>query len=115
MSGPPQPRSISGAELRRLLVLRGRLREEVVGLPRRAQRDVLCALEQARQLRLNGRVAAWAPPAMTAAELIREIKWRIDASSLEEVAAGVVVLDRASRAAVRGRRPSSRPYEPERR
>jgi len=103
---------MSGTELRRLLVFRGRLRQEIVGLPRRAQRDVLRALEHARQLRLHGRAAAWTPPAMTAAELIREIKWRIDASSLAEVTAGVEVLDRARRAAPRTRRPRPMPSGP---
>jgi hypothetical protein len=89
-----------------LLVLRGRLREEIVGLPRQAQRDVLQALERARQQRLHGKAAPWTPPAMTAAELIREIKWRIDAAALPEVVAGAAVLDRARRAPSRIRRGS---------
>jgi hypothetical protein len=36
---------------------------------------------------------------MTAAELIREIKWRIDAAALPEVVAGAAVLDRAHKVA----------------
>ncbi len=97
MDALPQPH-LSGTELRRLLVLRSRLRDGIVGLPQRAQRDVLQALEHARQRRLLGRVTPWTPPAMTAAELIRELKWRIDAASLPEVTAGAEVLDRARRA-----------------
>lgn len=96
MNALPQPR-LSGTELRRLLVLRSRLRDGIVGLPRRAQRDVLQALEHARQLRLLGTMTPWTPPAMTSAELIRELKWRIDAASLPEVTAGAAVLDRARR------------------
>jgi hypothetical protein len=107
MAAPAYSRLLSGSELRRLLVLRSRLREEIVGLPRGVQRDVLRALERARQLRLNGQTPPWFPPAMTSAELIREIKWRIDAAALPEMAAGAAVVDRArKRAAIRVRRRS---------
>lgn len=92
-------RLLSGQELRRLLVLRRRIREEIVGLPRSLQREVLCALDRARQLRLHGKAVAWTPPQMTGAELLREIKWRIDSASLSEAAAGARALDRARRTA----------------
>ena len=98
-------RILSGPELRRLLLLRRRIRDEIVRLPRALQREVLRALEEARQRRLHGRVASWTPPEMTAAELIREIKWRIDAASLAEATAGARALDRGHRlAAQRARR-----------
>jgi len=98
-------RGLSGAEVRRLFLLRRRLRDELVGLPRARQREVLLALARARQLRLQGAATGPAPPEMTPAELRREIKWRIDAADLTELEAGARVLDRARRAAdVRARR-----------
>lgn len=104
-------RALSGTDLRRLLVLRDRLRQEFVGLPQRYQQEILAALERARQQRLLGRTTPWRPPAMTAAELIREISWRLDVSAVDEVDAAVRILDRARRElASRARRaPLERP------
>jgi hypothetical protein len=90
---------VSGSELRRILVLRDRLRASIVGLPRAEQREVLRALETARQMRQEGHTRSWTPPEMTRNEIIREIKWRLDAASLVEVEAAVRVLDRAERRA----------------
>ncbi|MDR7523466.1 MAG: hypothetical protein QN168_13510 [Armatimonadota bacterium] len=97
MHGPGPRPPLRGTELRRLLVLRGRLRDEVAGAPRRVQREVLRALELARRLRLEGCARPWTPPAMAPDELLREIKWRVDVASLAEVSAAVRVLDRARR------------------
>ncbi|MDR7542853.1 MAG: hypothetical protein QN120_01230 [Armatimonadota bacterium] len=92
------PRSaLSGSELRRLLVLRSRLRGAVVAAPRAVRREVLGALEAARQRRQYGRARPWTPPEMTGDELIREIKWRLDAADLQEVDAAARVLERANR------------------
>jgi hypothetical protein len=99
------PQLLSGSELRRLLVLRSRLREAIVGVPRAVQREVLQAIETARQVRQEGRTRAWTPPEMTRDELIREIKWRLDAAGLDEVDAAARVIDRAGR---RGRGPVRR-------
>jgi hypothetical protein len=88
-------RTLSGAEIRRLLVLRSRLRDAVVGLPRPAQRAILQALEEARLQREHGRPLSWSPPAMGTGELIREIKWRVDVAPLAELDAGVRTLERA--------------------
>lgn len=85
------------------MVFRERLRREVVGKPRRVQEAVLGALEHARRLRCHGRAAPWQVPAMTPGELLREIKWRLDASSLDEVTAAARVLDR-TRQGARGAR-----------
>ncbi len=98
MATPKAVRAFSGSELRQLLEWRRRLRDEVVGLPRVWQREVLRALEEARQHRLHGRLIHRTPPEMSSGELIREIKWRIDASALDECAAGVRALNRAERA-----------------
>jgi hypothetical protein len=97
-------RSMSGSELRRLLALRRRLRDAVVGTPRAVQRDVLRALEGARAVRQEGRAGPWTPPEMTGDELLREIKWRLDAAALGEVDAAALVLDRASRRLAERRR-----------
>lgn len=88
---------LSGSELRRLLVLRGRLREAIVGVPRTIQRDVLRAIEEARRARQRGPAGPWIPPAMAGDELVREIKWRLDAAALAEVDAAARVLERARR------------------
>jgi hypothetical protein len=88
---------LSGSELRRLLVLRGRLRETIVGAPRTIQRDVLRALEEARRARQHGHAPPWIPPDMARDELVREIKWRLDAASLVEVDAADRVMERARR------------------
>ncbi|MDR7417618.1 MAG: hypothetical protein QN178_01755 [Armatimonadota bacterium] len=90
-------RPLSGSELRRLLELRSHLRGAIVDAPRQVQRAVLQALEAARQSRLEGRARPWDPPAMTRDEIIREVKWRLDAAGLDEVAAAARVLDRAHR------------------
>ena len=84
--------------MRQLLEWRRRLRDEIVALPRVGQREVLGAIEEARRSRLSGTQAARTPPEMSRAELIRRLKWRIDAAGLEESAAGVRALDRARRA-----------------
>jgi hypothetical protein len=98
-------RVLSGADVRRLLQLRRRLRDELVRLPRARQRDVLLALARARQTRLHTGAGVPLPPEMTPAEMRREIKWRIDAAGLAELDAGVRVLDHAQRvAASRARR-----------
>lgn len=101
-----QTRTLPGSEVRRLLVLRSRLREAVVGLPRQVQREVLRALEEARLQREHGRTLPWSPPAMGTGELIREIKWRVDVAPLAELDAGARALERAMRRRVarRGRR-----------
>lgn len=88
---------LSGSELRRLLVLRGRLRETIIGAPRAIQRDVLRALEEARQARQHGLARPWIPPDMAGDELVREIKWRLEAASLAEVDAAARVMERARR------------------
>ncbi|MGQ0569965.1 MAG: hypothetical protein ACT4P5_10625 [Armatimonadota bacterium] len=108
MSTPTHTRILSGHEIRRLLVLRSQLRDGIVGLARRAQREILEALEEARQLRLYGRARTSAPPAMATDELIREIKWRIDAASLSELSAGARVLERAKRTGPSRFRPGDR-------
>ncbi|MBI3997997.1 MAG: hypothetical protein HY355_03110 [Armatimonadetes bacterium] len=103
----------SGQDLRHLLQLRGRIREAIVHLPRAGQREVLRAMEQARHARLYGRETPWTPPEMTSAELVREIKWRLDAASLAEVQAGVNAIARARRAALpRARRMAARRVRP---
>ena len=95
---PDSARRLSGGELRQLLEHRRRLRDEIVALPRVGQREVLGAIEESRRYRLSGTQAARTPPEMSRAELIRRLKWRIDAAGLEESAAGVRALDRAKRA-----------------
>jgi hypothetical protein len=95
----PSGRALSGADMRRLLQLRRRLRDELVRLPRARQRDVLLALARARHARLHAAAAVPVPPEMTPAELRRELKWRIDAAGLAELEAGARVLDRAQRVA----------------
>lgn len=103
-------RVLSGTELRRLLVLRDRLRDVVVGVPRRLQTEVLRALEAARQIRVEGRTRPWTPPTMTRDELVREIKWRLDAAGLDEVVAAARVMDRAARRpGIRPRHGATRP------
>lgn len=104
MDATPRARLLSGADLRRLLVLRERLRAQVVVGSRRQRQEVLHAMEQARQLRLRGRAVPWQVPAMTSSELLREIKWRLDAASLEETAAAARVLDSAGKRRARGAR-----------
>ncbi|MGH2375945.1 MAG: hypothetical protein ACRDIC_21045 [bacterium] len=95
----PRARTISGHDLRRLIVLRQQIRDQVVGLPRDLQREVLRALEAARHLRLHGSAATRTPPQMTGAEVLREIKWRTDAASLTELHAAAAALDRVRRKA----------------
>jgi hypothetical protein len=68
-----------------------------VGAPRTVQRDVLRALEEARRARQHGPARPWIPPAMAGDELVREIKWRLDAAALAEVDAAARVLERARR------------------
>lgn len=100
---------LSGTELRRLLLLRRQIRDELVGLPRERQREVLHALNRARQLRLHGTRTVPAPPEMTTAELRREIKWRIETAGLSELEAGARALERVRRStAERARRGSPR-------
>jgi len=101
-------RLLSGSELRQLLVWRRRLRDEIVRLPRVWQREVLGAVEEARRHRLSTSQPVGTPMEMGRAELIRRLKWRIDAAGLEESAAGVRALDRASRARAGGVRRVSR-------
>jgi hypothetical protein len=91
------PLRLSGGELRRLLVLRERVRRDIVGAPRPVLRNVLSALEQSRQRRTTGGVRGRVPPEATLAELVREIRWRIDAAPLADAAAAAAVLDRAAR------------------
>jgi hypothetical protein len=90
--------TITGGELRRLLALRARLREAVVGQSRGTQREVLRAMEEARRRRENRDAAPWMPPAMATDELIREIKWRLDVASVPELDAAEAVLARAASA-----------------
>jgi hypothetical protein len=78
-------------------VLRSRLREAIVGVPRAVQREVLQAIETARESRQTGRSHAWTPPEMTRDELIREVKWRLDSAGLDEVEAAARVIDRTAR------------------
>lgn len=80
-------------------MLRDRLRGEIVVGNRRQRREVLRVMEQARQLRLHGRAVPYQVPEMTSSELLREIKWRLDAASLEEATAAARVLDSARRRA----------------
>ncbi len=101
----PRARTISGHDLRQLIVLRQQIRDQVVGLPRVLLHEVLRALEAARHLRLHGSVATRTPPQMTAAEVLREIKWRTDAASLTELHAAAAALTRVRRkAGLRARR-----------
>ena len=86
-------------------MLRGRLREAIVGVPRAVQGEVLQAIEAARQVRQEERARVWTPPEMTRDEVIREIKWRLDTAGLDEVNAAARVIDRAGR---RGRGPVRR-------
>ena len=105
----PRARTISGHDLRRLIVLRQQIRDQVVGLPRDLQHEVLRALEAARHLRLHGSAVTRTPPQMSGAELLREIKWRTDAASLTELNAAAVALERARRkAAARAQRVADR-------
>jgi hypothetical protein len=97
MRSPTGRQALSGSELHRLLALRSRLRAEIVGAPRRVQRDVLEMMEAARQARQDGRVRRWVAPEMTRDEVIREIKWRLDAAGLDEVDAAARVMARARR------------------
>jgi hypothetical protein len=105
MRPQPAPRVLTGSELRHLLVLRSRLRGTVVGLPRAGMREVLVALERAR-------VSGETPPAiaeMTAGELLRALKWRIDTAGPAELEAAAGALERARRAvAARARRTGRR-------
>jgi hypothetical protein len=96
--GTPASTRLSGSELRQLLQWRRRLRDEIVRLPRAWQLRVLSAIEGARRRRLAGPPAARFPLEMGRAELIRWLKWRIDAAGVEESAAGIRALDRARRA-----------------
>jgi hypothetical protein len=109
MTGREGGRLLTGSELRRLLVLRDRARQEIVGAPRSVQREALQAMEAARRLRQEGQTADWRPPQMTGEEYVREIKWRLDVAALTEVEAATRVLDRAARrvtAAARRREPA---------
>ncbi len=109
MAAQPRARSISGHDLRRLIVLRQEIRDRIVGLPRDLQHEVLRALEAARHLRLHGSTASRIPPQMTGAEVLREIKWRADAASLAELNAAATALDRVRRkAAARAQRTAHR-------
>jgi hypothetical protein len=106
--------TITGGELRRLLALRARLRQDIVGQSRATQRDVLCAMEEARQLRQLGKASQWTPPAMAPDELIREIKWRLDVASVPELDAAAAVLERAARRRPPGPPRRGRPSRSER-
>ncbi|MGQ0549830.1 MAG: hypothetical protein ACT4PY_09225 [Armatimonadota bacterium] len=109
MTTLPRARTISGHDLRRLIVLRQHIRDQVVGLPRDLQHEVLRALEAARHLRLHGSAPPRTPPQMTAAETLREIKWRADAASLVELNAAAGALARVRRkAAARAQRVADR-------
>ncbi len=96
--------TITGGELRRLLALRARLREDIVGRPRATQREVLRVMEEARQRRQTGNAAPWMPPTMATDELIREIKWRLDVASVSELDAAAAALERTLLAARRADR-----------
>jgi hypothetical protein len=97
-------RLLSGSELRELLVLRARLRETAVGLPRAALHETLVAMEQARQGRPPRPIAA-----MTGGELLRELKWRLQTASAAELRAAAAIVERARRAlAARARREAHR-------
>jgi hypothetical protein len=107
MTSPVHGRLLSGSELRRLIVLRSKLRDGIVGLPRSVQREVLQAMESARQFRQEGRTRPWTPQQMTGDEFVREIKWRVDAAALTEVEAAVRVLYRSARRVAASRRRSA--------
>ncbi len=93
----PPKQILSGAELRRLLLLRERLRTAIVTASRRQRQEVLAAMELARQKRLGGRTVPWQAPEMAPSELLREIKWRLDISSLEEAGAAARALESGGR------------------
>lgn len=97
--GSDTGQTITGAELRRLLALRARLRDDIVGRPRATQREVLRVMEETRQRRQTGAAVPWVPPAMATDELIREIKWRLDVASVPELDAAVAALERTPLAA----------------
>ncbi len=84
----------SGTDLRHLLQLRRRLRNEIVAIPRELLREVLYALEQTRRWRHQPSPPPWAPAQMSRGELLRELKWRLDVAALPELVAAARVLDR---------------------
>ncbi len=86
---------LSGRNLRRLLDLRGRIRNEVLSLPVSRQREVLREIETARRKRLPGPRDPLRD--LAAGEVLREIKWLVGTLSLEEAEVAVRALDRVKR------------------
>lgn len=89
---------LTGTRLRQLLQLRHRLRHEAADVPRDVLREILYAIEQTRRWRLGPDRAPWAPAQMSRAELLRELKWRLDVAALPELTAAARVLDRTRQA-----------------
>ena len=83
---------LSGRNIRRLLELRERIRNEVLALPLSQQRQLLRLMETARRERLPGPRDPLRE--LAAGEVLREIKWLIGTLSLEEAEAAVRALDR---------------------
>ena len=83
---------LSGRNVRRLLELRERIRNEVLALPLSQQRQLLRLMETARRERLPG--PRDPVRELAAGEVLREIKWLIGTLSLEEAEAAVRALDR---------------------
>ncbi len=117
---------LSGAEIRRLIELRERVKVESLGLPLALQRELLTILERARP-----RVGEAPPlPEMSRGELIRAIRWRLGTVPLSGAiaAAEYVALHRrrprggrssaslpASRLGTSRQKPSHMPHDKERR
>jgi hypothetical protein len=98
---------LGGADLRTLLQLRRRLRDEIVAIPRDQLREVLYALEQTRRWR-HAPPPPWAPAEMSRGEILRELKWRLDVAALPELVAAARVLDRIQQARAAARLRSRR-------
>ncbi|MDR7555617.1 MAG: hypothetical protein QN157_08425 [Armatimonadota bacterium] len=100
---PIERTRLSGTDLRHLLQLRRRLRDEIVAIPRDLLREVLYALEQTRRWRYQPSPPPWAPAEMSRGELLRELKWRLDVAALPELVAAARVLDRIQQTRRRAR------------
>lgn len=93
---------VRGSDLRRLLELRRRIRNEVLDLPISRQRQLLREMVAARRDLVPGpRDAA---RELATGEVLREIKWLLNTLSLREAEIAVRALDRLRRLPHRPRR-----------